>query len=77
MDISYTLIVALMFITILSFGLANLLSSLAEILNNKSNLRLSDEHWERIRDHYPEEYMPPSRPGRKPISTRKVLESVL
>jgi len=40
-------------------------------------LRLSDEHWERIRDHFPEEHIPPSRPGRKPIPTRKVLEAVL
>ena len=36
MDISYTLIVALMFITILSFGIANLLSSMAETLNKKN-----------------------------------------
>ena len=40
-------------------------------------LRLSDKHWERIRDHFPEEHIPPSRPGRKPIPTRKVLEAVL
>jgi transposase len=40
-------------------------------------LRLSDEHWERIRDHFPEEHISPSRPGRKPIPTRKVLEAVL
>jgi len=40
-------------------------------------LRLSDEHWERIRDHFPEEHIPPSRPGRKPIPTRNVIEAVL
>lgn len=40
-------------------------------------LRLSDEHWERIRDHFPEEHIHPSRPGRKPIPSRKVLEAVL
>jgi len=40
-------------------------------------LRLSDEHWERIRDHFPEEHIPPSRPGRKPIATRNVIEAVL
>ena len=40
-------------------------------------LRLSDEHWERIRNHFPEEHIPPSRPGRKPIATRKVIEAVL
>jgi hypothetical protein len=44
MNISYTLIVALMFITILSFGLANLLLSLAEILNNKKNNKVSIVH---------------------------------
>jgi len=40
-------------------------------------LRLSHEHWERIRDHFPEEHIPAHRPGRKPIPTRKVLEAVL
>ena len=44
MDISYTLIVALMFITILSFGIANLLSSMAEILNHKNDTRVSIVH---------------------------------
>jgi transposase len=40
-------------------------------------LRLSDEQWERIREHFPEEHIPPERPGRKPIPARKVLEAVL
>ena len=40
-------------------------------------LRLSDEHWDRIRDHFPEEHIPPGRPGRKPIATRNVIEAVL
>jgi len=40
-------------------------------------LRLSDQHWERIRDHFPEEHIAPGRPGRKPIPTRKVIEAVL
>src|SRR5581483_3764938 len=40
-------------------------------------LRLSDEQWERIRDHFPEEHIPEGRPGRKPIPTRAVLEAVL
>jgi transposase len=40
-------------------------------------LRLSDEQWERIREHLPEEHIPPSRPGRKPIPTPKVLKAVL
>jgi transposase len=40
-------------------------------------LQLSDEHWERIRDHLPEEHIPPSRPGRKPIPTRNIIETVL
>lgn len=44
MEISYTLIVALMFITILSFGLAGLLTSLADIINNKNNISVSMVH---------------------------------
>lgn len=44
MDISYTLIVALMFITILSFGFANILSSIAEIVNKQNNISVSKVH---------------------------------
>ena len=44
MDISYTLIVALMFITILSFGFANILSSIAEIVNKQNNISVSVVH---------------------------------
>ena len=40
-------------------------------------LRLTDEHWELIRKHFPEESYPDDRPGRKPIPARKVLEAVL
>lgn len=40
-------------------------------------LSLSDEQWERIRSHFPEENIPEDRPGRKPIATRKVLDAVL
>ena len=40
-------------------------------------LRLSDEQWERIRRHFPEENASQSRPGRKPAPTRRVLEAVL
>jgi transposase len=40
-------------------------------------IRLTDEQWERIRMHFPEEHIPDSRPGRKPIPTRRVLEAVL
>src|SRR5512146_2951975 len=40
-------------------------------------IRLSDEQWERIRSHFPEEHIADGRPGRKPISTRRVLEAVL
>jgi transposase len=40
-------------------------------------IRLSDEHWECIRDHFPEEHIPDGRPGRKPVPTRRVLEAVL
>jgi transposase len=40
-------------------------------------LRLSDDQWERIRKHFPEENIPAGRRGRKPIPTRAVLEAVL
>jgi len=44
MAISYTLIVALMYITILSFGIANLLSLLAQILNRKNDTDVTIVH---------------------------------
>jgi transposase len=40
-------------------------------------IRLPDEQWERIRNHFPEENIADGRPGRKPIPTRFVLEAVL
>ena len=40
-------------------------------------LRISDDQWERIRKHFPEESFPADRPGRKPIPARRVLEAVL
>jgi transposase len=40
-------------------------------------LKLSDQQWERIREHFPEENIPEGRPGRKPVPTRRVLEAVL
>jgi transposase len=40
-------------------------------------LRLSDDQWERIRNHFPEEHIPEGRPGRKPVPTHSVLEAVL
>ena len=33
-------------------------------------IRLREEQWERIRDHFPEEKIVDGRPGRKPIPTR-------
>ena len=39
--------------------------------------RLSDAHWERIREHFPEESYPTDRPGRKPVPAREVLNAVL
>ena len=39
-------------------------------------LRLTDEQWDLIRMHFPEESYPGPRPGRKPIPARKVLEAV-
>jgi len=38
---------------------------------------LRHDQWERIREHFPEEHIPDNRPGRKPITTRAVLEAVL
>ncbi len=40
-------------------------------------VRLTDDQWELIREHFPEENIPDGRPGRKPVPTRKVLEGVL
>jgi transposase len=40
-------------------------------------IRLTDEQWKRIRDHFPEETIADGRPGRKPTPTRCVLEAVL
>lgn len=40
-------------------------------------LRITDERWELIRKHFPEEHYPDDRPGRRPIPARKVLEAVL
>jgi hypothetical protein len=40
-------------------------------------LRLSDEQWDRIREHFPEENIPEGRAGRKPIAARQVLEWIL
>jgi transposase len=38
---------------------------------------INDEQWERIRGYFPEENLPDGRPGRKPVSTREVLEAAL
>src|SRR6266480_7907474 len=40
-------------------------------------IRLTDEQWKRIRDHFPEENIADGRPGRKPTPTRCVLKAVL
>jgi len=40
-------------------------------------LRVTDEEWELIRKHFPEEHIPDDRPGRKPIAARRVLDAVL
>ena len=40
-------------------------------------VKLTDEQWEQIREHFPEEHPVPGRAGRKPIPTRRVLEAVL
>jgi transposase len=38
-------------------------------------VRLTDEQWDRIRVHLPEEHIPEGCPGHKPVPTRKVLEA--
>src|ERR1700739_2546377 len=40
-------------------------------------IRLTEEHWGRIRNCFPEEHIPDGRRGRKPIPTRRVVEAVL
>ncbi len=39
-------------------------------------LRLRDERWERIREHFPEDHVADGRPGRKRVPMRAVLEAV-
>jgi transposase len=40
-------------------------------------LRLRDDQWERIREHFPAEHIPDSRPGCNPLPARDILEAVL
>jgi len=40
-------------------------------------LRITDEQWEQIRTHFPEEHHPDDRPGRKPVPARQILEGAL
>ena len=40
-------------------------------------IHVTDEQWDRIREHFPEESIPEDRPGRKPVPARKVLDAVL
>jgi len=40
-------------------------------------LRVSDAHWDRIREYFPEENIPDGRVGRKLIPSRRILEAVL
>lgn len=42
-----------------------------------SVMQLTDDQWNRIRNHFQEENIPDDRPGRKPVPTRNVLEAVL
>jgi transposase len=39
--------------------------------------RITDADWERIRNHFPEESIPDTRPGRRPVPARQVLDAVL
>ena len=38
---------------------------------------ITNEQWDRIREHFPEESIAEYRPGRKPVPARRVLEAVL
>lgn len=38
---------------------------------------LTNEQWDRVKQHFPEEAANEGRPGRKPVPTRQVLEAVL
>ena len=40
-------------------------------------LRLTDDQWNRIRHHFPEENRPKGQRGRPPVPARRVLEAVL
>lgn len=40
-------------------------------------LKLSDAHWQRIREHFPEESPDAGKPGPKPMAARRILEAVL
>jgi hypothetical protein len=40
-------------------------------------LRLRDDQWERIREHFPKEYIQDNRPGRKPVPTCEVRRDIL
>jgi len=39
--------------------------------------KLTGDQWEMIRHHFPEEFFPPEKRGRKPVPARRVLEAVL
>lgn len=41
-----------------------------------SVLRVTDEQWDRIRMHFPEESIPGDQPGRKPAQACNVLDAV-
>lgn len=40
-------------------------------------LRLRDDQWDRSREHFPVEHLPDSRPIRKRVPARHILEAVL
>jgi len=40
-------------------------------------VKIPDEYWERIKQHFPEEDIPEGRAGRKPVPARKILDAVL
>ncbi len=60
----------------LGLNLEPISKSLNALVSYKCGMiRLSDEQWERIRSHFPEEHISDGRAGRKPVPARRVLES--
>ena len=40
-------------------------------------MQVTDQQWDKIREYFPEEQEEESKVGRKPISSRRILEAIL